>query len=146
MATQLLQVSDLLEMVLAEYFILIQFYRSVAQMFQHIWSEENIDLWVRPYQIVCLNNDSGLIEPIVSYLTHQVHTLLDLISFSFNYPQLNTVSLHQIKKNSNKSLREYFVDEYGGEDTDEFKSAQRNFVQSCAAYCLISYLLQVKDR
>lgn len=92
-------------------------------MFQHIWSEENIDLWVRPYQIVCLNNDSGLIEPI-----------------------LNTVSLHQIKKNSNKSLREYFVDEYGGEDTEEFKSAQRNFVQSCAAYCLISYLLQVKDR
>lgn len=70
MATQLLQVSDLLEIVLAEYFILIQFYRSVAQMFQHIWSEENIDLWVRPYQIVCLNNDSGLIEPIVSYLTH----------------------------------------------------------------------------
>jgi phosphatidylinositol 4-kinase B len=24
--------------------------------------------------------------------------------------------------------------------------AQSNFVQSCAAYCLISYLLQVKDR
>lgn len=91
-------------------------------MFKQIWDEENIDLWVRPYQIVCLNNDSGLIEPI-----------------------LNTVSLHQIKKNSNKSLREYFVDEYG-EGTDEFRTAQKNFMQSCAAYCLISYLLQVKDR
>lgn len=84
--------------------------------------EESIDLWVRPYQIVCLSNDSGLIEPI-----------------------LNTVSLHQIKKNSNKSLREYFVDEYG-EATEDFCQAQRNFMQSCAAYCLISYLLQVKDR
>lgn len=92
-------------------------------MFKQIWDEENIDLWVRPYQIVCLSNDSGLIEPI-----------------------LNTVSLHQIKKNSNKSLREYFIDEFGGETTENFKSAQKNFMQSCAAYCLISYLLQVKDR
>lgn len=95
----------------------------LLQMFKQIWDEENIDLWVRPYQIVCLSNDSGLIEPI-----------------------LNTVSLHQIKKNSNKSLREYFMDEYGGETTEVFKSAQRNFMQSCAAYSLISYLLQVKDR
>lgn len=92
-------------------------------MFSLIWSEENIGLWVRPYKIVCLSNDSGLIEPI-----------------------LNTVSLHQIKKNSNKSLREYFIDEYGGEMTDNFKMAQRNFMQSCAAYSLICYLLQVKDR
>lgn len=92
-------------------------------MFKQIWTEENIDLWVRPYQIVCLSNDSGLIEPI-----------------------LNTVSLHQIKKNSNKSLREYFVDEFGGEGTENFCAAQRNFMQSCAAYSLISYLLQVKDR
>ncbi|KAL7051140.1 hypothetical protein ACKWTF_004350 [Chironomus riparius] len=95
----------------------------LLQMFSLIWSEENIGLWVQPYKIVCLSNDSGLIEPI-----------------------LNTVSLHQIKKNSNKSLREYFIDEYGGEMTDNFKMAQRNFMQSCAAYSLICYLLQVKDR
>jgi phosphatidylinositol 4-kinase B len=93
-------------------------------MFKLIWQEEHVDLWVRPYKIICLSNDSGLIEPI-----------------------LNTVSLHQIKKNSNKSLKNYFIDEYGGyEDSDEFRQAQRNFMQSCAAYCLISYLLQVKDR
>lgn len=93
-------------------------------MFKLIWEEEKVGLWVRPYKIVCLSDDSGLIEPI-----------------------LNTVSLHQIKKNSNKSLRDYFIDEYGGDDQNErFKAAQRNFVQSCAAYCLISYLLQVKDR
>jgi phosphatidylinositol 4-kinase B len=92
-------------------------------MFKQIWTEENINLWVRPYQIVCLSNDSGLIEPI-----------------------LNTVSLHQIKKNSNKSLRQYFMDEFSDEKSDDFTQAQRNFMQSCAAYSLISYLLQVKDR
>lgn len=78
---------------------------------------------MRPYKIVCFSNDSGLIEPI-----------------------LNTVSLHQIKKNSNKSLRDYFIDEYGSPESEDFKIAQKNFIQSCAAYCLISYLLQVKDR
>lgn len=93
------------------------------QIFKLIWQEENVNLWVRPYKIVCLSNDSGLIEPI-----------------------LNTVSLHQIKKNSNKSLRDYFIDEYGSVETESFKTAQWNFMQSCAAYCLISYLLQVKDR
>lgn len=92
-------------------------------MFKIIWQEEQVDLWVRPYKIVCLSNDSGLIEPI-----------------------LNTVSLHQIKKNSNKSLRDYFIDEYGTPTGESFRRAQKNFVQSCAAYCLISYLLQVKDR
>ncbi|KAH8365482.1 hypothetical protein KR093_001262 [Drosophila rubida] len=95
----------------------------LLQMFKIIWLEEQVDLWVRPYKIICLSNDSGLIEPI-----------------------LNTVSLHQIKKNSNKSLRDYFIDEYGTPTGDSFRRAQKNFVQSCAAYCLISYLLQVKDR
>ncbi|XP_052847880.1 phosphatidylinositol 4-kinase beta isoform X2 [Drosophila gunungcola] len=95
----------------------------LLQMFKIIWQEEEVDLWVRPYKIVCLSNDSGLIEPI-----------------------LNTVSLHQIKKNSNKSLRDYFIDEYGAPNSESFRRAQKNFVQSCAAYCLISYLLQVKDR
>lgn len=93
------------------------------QVFKLIWEEENVNLWVRPYKIVCLSNDSGLIEPI-----------------------LNTVSLHQIRKHSNKSLREYFIDEYGDPDDEPFRMAQNNFMQSCAAYCLISYLLQVKDR
>ncbi|GAB0094598.1 uncharacterized protein DMENIID0001_099180 [Sergentomyia squamirostris] len=95
----------------------------LLQMFKLIWNEEQVDLWVRPYKIVCLSNDSGLIEPIP-----------------------NTVSLHQIKKNSNKSLRDYFIDEHGEPEELRFKRAQRNFMQSCAAYCLISYLLQVKDR
>ncbi|KAG4073593.1 hypothetical protein HA402_000817 [Bradysia odoriphaga] len=95
----------------------------LLETFKLIWDEENVDVWVRPYKIVCFSNDSGLIEPI-----------------------LNTVSLHQIKKNSNKSLRDYFIDEYGSPETDNFQKAQRNFMQSCAAYCLISYLLQVKDR
>jgi len=40
---------------------------------QKIWIEERVPLWLRPYRILVLSNDSGLIEPI-----------------------LNTVSLHQV--------------------------------------------------
>lgn len=75
------------------------------------------------FRILCLSNDSGLIEPI-----------------------LNTVSLHQVKKQCNLTLLQYFEQEFGPQGSEEFLTAQKNFVQSCAAYCLVSYLIQVKDR
>jgi len=61
-------------------------------------------------------------------------------------PVLNAVSLHQIKKHSQKSLLEYFIQEYGPTTSEEFLTAQRNFVQSCAGYSILCYLMQVKDR
>ena len=44
------------------------------------------------------------------------------------------------------SLLDYFLQEFGQINSEEFLTAQRNFVESCAAYCVVSYLLQVKDR
>ena len=89
-----------------------------------IWAEERVPLWVRPYRILATSNDSGMIEPIV-----------------------NAVSLHQIKKSSRGApLRDYFVREFGAQNSEEFLEARRNFVESCAAYSLVTYLLQVKDR
>lgn len=90
---------------------------------QKIWQMERVPLWVRPYRILVTSEDSGMIEPI-----------------------LNTVSLHQIKKHSKMSLLEYLLQEFGESNSEQFLTAQRNFVQSCAAYCLVSYLIQVKDR
>jgi len=75
------------------------------------------------YRIVCLSADSGFIEPV-----------------------LNTVSLHQIKKQHQLSLLEYFHTNFGPPNSEEFLEAQHNFVASCAAYCVVCYLLQVKDR
>lgn len=92
-------------------------------LLRKIWAEERVPLYVRPYKITVLSNDSGFIEPI-----------------------LNTVSLHQVKKHSKMSLLNYFLQEFGANNSEEFLTAQRNFVQSCAAYCVVSYLIQVKDR
>merc|ERR1719188_1928758 len=36
--------------------------------------------------------------------------------------------------------------EFGDPNSEDFLTAQRKFVESCAAYCVASYLVQVKDR
>ncbi|CAN7989076.1 unnamed protein product [Ixodes hexagonus] len=95
----------------------------LLKLLQNIWQQEHVNLWLRPYRILVTSADSGLVEPI-----------------------LNTMSLHQVKKHSQLSLLEYFVQEFGAPTSEGFLSAQRNFVESCAAYCLVSYLIQVKDR
>eukprot|EP00066_Takifugu_rubripes_P018259 XP_011607525.1 PREDICTED: phosphatidylinositol 4-kinase beta [Takifugu rubripes] len=95
----------------------------VLRQLQSIWQQERVPLWIKPYKILVMSSDSGMIEPV-----------------------LNAVSLHQVRKQSQLSLLDYFLQEHGAPTTEEFLSAQRNFVQSCAGYSLICYLLQVKDR
>ncbi|XP_003965826.2 phosphatidylinositol 4-kinase beta isoform X1 [Takifugu rubripes] len=95
----------------------------VLRQLQWIWEQERVPLWIKPYEILVLSSDSGMIEPVV-----------------------NAVSLHQVKKHSQLSLLDYFLQEHGAPTTEAFLTAQRNFVQSCAGYSLICYLLQVKDR
>ncbi|XP_066581456.1 phosphatidylinositol 4-kinase beta [Prorops nasuta] len=95
----------------------------LLEMLQKIWQDEKVRLWVRPYKILCLSNDSGLIEPI-----------------------MDTISLHQFKKHCKLTLLQYFERVFGPMGSEAFKKAQRNFVESCAAYCLFSYIIQVKDR
>lgn len=76
------------------------------------------------YNLLVIGNEGGLIEPII-----------------------NAISLHQIKKQKQgHSLLNYFIDEFGELHSEKFLSSQRNFVQSCAAYCLFCYFTQVKDR
>ena len=97
-------------------------YQVLSQLRQ-IWQQEKTPLWVRPYNILVVSGDSGMIEPVQ-----------------------NTMSLHQIKKNYKVTLLEYFHQAFGGPTTEGFLTAQKNLVQSAAGYCLLCYLLQVKDR
>ncbi|XP_064588560.1 phosphatidylinositol 4-kinase beta isoform X2 [Zonotrichia leucophrys gambelii] len=95
----------------------------VLKQLQWIWEQERVPLWIRPYKILVISADSGMIEPVLS-----------------------AVSLHQIKKQSQLSLLQYLRQEHGPSNSESFLSAQRNFVRSCAGYSLVCYLLQVKDR
>ena len=95
----------------------------LLRTFKTIWTQEKVSLWIRPYKIISLSSDSGLIEPV-----------------------LNTISLSQIKKNTKMTLLEYFISEFGPVTSEDFLNAQRNFVKSIAAYSIVSYLIQLKDR
>lgn len=44
------------------------------------------------------------------------------------------------------SLREHLAAKCGGAGTPAFQAAQRAFAESLAAYSLVCYLLQIKDR
>lgn len=62
-------------------------------------------------------------------------TLFDVLSAS---PPLPSLSL--------RSLRDHLLAKFGGAASPAFQRAQRCFVESLAAYSLVCYLLQIKDR
>ncbi|CAI5456390.1 unnamed protein product [Caenorhabditis angaria] len=110
------------------------FAQQVLQIFKDLWTEEGVPLYLRPYKIVCVGPDSGLVEPV-----------------------LDTLSLHQIKRHLTRifrengnvatpTLRHHFEDMFGPPGSEAYVNAQKNFIQSTAAYSLVSYFLQLKDR
>eukprot|EP00055_Hartaetosiga_balthica_P013345 m.68100 g.68100 ORF g.68100 m.68100 type:complete len:923 (+) comp8235_c0_seq1:324-3092(+) len=92
-------------------------------LFQWVWKEENVSLWVRPLQVLVTSVNGGMIEVVGS-----------------------AVSLHQTKKKAGDTLLDYFVQQFGAVDSPSFSKAQDNFVRSLAAYSLFTYFAQVKDR
>lgn len=105
----------------------------------HTWFEEQkLPLWLRPYSVLATSSNSGLIEYIP-----------------------DSVSIDSLKKRLNNiSLSDYYIfvctvgilclclqfQVYGHRTSRKFIAAQTNFVESCAAYSLVCYLLQLKDR
>jgi phosphatidylinositol 4-kinase len=45
-----------------------------------------------------------------------------------------------------RSLKQFFVQQFGPPSGRAFKRARAKFVESLAAYSIVSYLLQFKDR
>lgn len=96
----------------------------IAQ-FKWIFEQEDVDVYLRPFTVVCVSSDSGLIEVIP-----------------------DAVSIHSLKKRTPNftSLLDYFIRAYGPVDSKSFKVAQRKFIRSMAGYSLVTYFLQIKDR
>jgi len=93
----------------------------LIKTFQEIFLESRLPLWVEPYEVLVTSNRTALIEFIP-----------------------DTLSVHTIKHRSTSgtTLSQHFFDKYI-RGTPECAAAQRNFVESLAAYSLITYLLQV---
>lgn len=95
----------------------MQFIRS----FKRIFDEASLPLFLQPYDIIVVSSNMGIIE----YLP-------------------NTQSIHSIKKRCSNfsSLYNFYIENWGS----GFLEAQKNFTESMAAYSLVCYLLNVKDR
>jgi len=61
----------------------------------------------------------------------------------------DAMSVDYIKKklpDGMNNLRDYFLYNFGSEGTNCYKQARLNFIKSLAAYSLICYVLNIKDR
>ena len=97
----------------------------IIEYCQEIFKAENIDIILRPYQIICTSHQAGLVEFIET-----------------------ARSIDRIKKSSPDvpTLKEFYEFSYGPSYSLPHAQAVQNFVKSLVGYSLITYLLQVKDR
>ena len=103
-----------------------QFATQLINEFNQIFKLENVDCWLNTYEIISTGNDSGLVEMVN-----------------------DSLSLDQLKqKLNNISLSDFYLYYWGKGHTDsqEYKNAMKNYVESLAGYSLICYFLQIKDR
>ncbi|KAJ1971176.1 phosphatidylinositol-4- kinase [Dimargaris xerosporica] len=92
-------------------------------IFKNIFTSVGLDLYLFPYRVVATAPGCGMIDVIP-----------------------NSISRDQLGREKVNSLYDYFLTKYGGEDSVSYQKARHAFVQSVAAYSLISFLLQIKDR
>ncbi|CAN8098770.1 unnamed protein product [Discula destructiva] len=91
--------------------------------FRGIFHSVGLDVYVFPYRVTATAPGCGVIDVLP-----------------------NSVSRDMLGREAVNGLYDYFISKYGNEDSLRFQAARNNFVKSMAAYSLISFLLQFKDR
>ncbi|KAF2474802.1 phosphatidylinositol 3-kinase 3 [Lindgomyces ingoldianus] len=91
--------------------------------FRGIFNNVGLDVWVYPYRVTATAPGCGVIDVLP-----------------------NSISRDMLGREAVNGLYDYFVSKYGGEESIRFQEARSNFVKSMAAYSVISFLLQFKDR
>ena len=91
--------------------------------FRGIFNNVGLDVYVYPYRVTATAPGCGVVDVLP-----------------------NSISRDMLGREAVNGLYDYFVSKYGAENSIKFQEARNNFVKSMAAYSVISYLLQFKDR
>jgi phosphatidylinositol 4-kinase len=103
------------------------FVMQMIHYYKSVFAQAKLPLWLKTYRILSTSSSTGLLELLTDA------TSIDALKKSEGYPVEG-------------GLRQYFEEVYGSPSSKAFKAAQTNFMQSLAAYALVSYLLGLKDR
>ncbi|KAI8715499.1 hypothetical protein NCS52_01057700 [Fusarium sp. LHS14.1] len=101
------------------------------------WVDAGIDVWVKRMRILVTGESSGLVETITSGVS--LHSLKRSLT-------LASIEAGQNPRHRIATLRDHFLKAFGKPDSKPFKAGVDAFKKSLAAYSIISYVLQLKDR
>jgi len=102
-----------------------QFAMQLISLFNQIFKAAKVDIWLKPYEIMCTGHNCGLVECVS-----------DAVSLDVLNKKLVTLGI--------VGLKEFFELYYSHKK--ELKKARLNFTRSLAGYSLLCYVLQIKDR
>lgn len=102
-----------------------------------IWEDAEVGVWVKQMRILVTGESSGLIETITNGVSlHSIKRSLTLASIENGQNPRRRIA----------TLKDYFVKAFGAPETEAHRAGVDAFKRSLAAYSMISYVLQLKDR
>jgi phosphatidylinositol 4-kinase B len=90
-----------------------------------ILSKAKVPVWLYPYEIVALSFRGGIMEAIPDTIS--------IDSLRKNYPHFT-------------DLQHFYKDHFGEPGSDGYENAKANFMESLAAYSIVCFIMQIKDR
>jgi phosphatidylinositol 4-kinase B len=109
----------------------------LIQVCDMIWSDAGVPVWVKLMRILVTGESSGLIETITNGVS--LHSLKRSLTLAL-------IESGQNPRRRIATLKDHFVKTFGATDSEPYKAAVDAFKRSLAAYSMISYILQLKDR
>jgi hypothetical protein len=109
----------------------------LIQVCHNVWEDAKTPVWVKRMRILVTGESSGLIETITNGVS--LHSLKRSLT-------LATIEAGNNPRGRIATLKDHFVKTFGPPESDVYKAAEDAFKRSLAAYSIISYILQLKDR
>ncbi|KAF2025389.1 hypothetical protein EK21DRAFT_103989 [Setomelanomma holmii] len=109
----------------------------LIQVCTRIWEEANVPVWTKRMRILVTGESSGLIETITNGVSlHSLKRSLTLASIAAGTNPRKRIA----------TLQDHWRKTFGEPESDAYIAGVNAFTRSLAAYSMISYVLQLKDR